>query len=139
MFFIILIYLNCSWLIHKKPKQKPIITKQETHLFEPLILPLPPDTSGVLGTELDEKPQRLPSDEYGIEEDMPCEGGEVMLKVLIGRDGNVIYAYIFKSSGNVLLDNIALRQAIRWRFTPPKRKGEPVQVWLGAPMKFIMR
>jgi protein TonB len=142
LFFLALFYVNCSWLIHKKPKQegKPAsefaIIGNNIKAPAPLVLPLPLDTVSVPFDELDEAPKAISQKppiynrEYGSFE------GTVFLRMLIGRDGSVIYAYVLKTSGNVLVDNEGLRTAMRWRFIPAKRKGEPVQCWLGAPIKF---
>lgn len=102
----------------------------------PLVLPMPEDTSGVnvAFDKLDEKPtpisQKPPYYNYRQYE------GTVMVKFLVDRAGDVIYACVVESSGHTGLDNDALRAVIKWKFSPAVYKGEPVQCWITAPIRF---
>lgn len=55
--------------------------------------------------------------------------GEVILLVLVGRQGHVLQVWIDQSSGNALLDKSAFEAALASRFKPPLSDGVPVDRW----------
>jgi protein TonB len=56
--------------------------------------------------------------------------GTVEIKALVGNDGSVLDAVIFKSSGTPALDEAARVAAPRCRFKPAVRNGQPVCMWV---------
>lgn len=56
------------------------------------------------------------------------ETGTVIVRVVIGTDGQVLRASVAKSSGFTRLDDAAVRRALaKWRFLPALRDGVPVE------------
>ena len=62
--------------------------------------------------------------------------GRVLLKVLVGEDGNVRKVEVV--SGPRLLAESAQETLYRWRFRPARFQGRPVSVWLEVPVNFVM-
>lgn len=62
--------------------------------------------------------------------------GTVRVRVLVGEDGRVIQALVFKTSGNDMLDAAALEAVSDWRFEPAQRDGEAVRAWASVPIAF---
>ena len=59
-----------------------------------------------------------------------AEKGRVTLKVLVTRDGRAATVDMEKSSGHANLDQHAMQAVKRWRFTPARQGGEPVEQWI---------
>ena len=66
------------------------------------------------------------------------EQGRVLVRVLIGSDGNAQKAEIQLSSGFERLDQAALAAAMRWRYLPGRRGGTPETMWFTAPITFAL-
>lgn len=66
------------------------------------------------------------------------EQGQVMLRVLIGADGNAQQVEIRRSSGFERLDNVAQETVRRWKFVPGKRNGLPEAMWFNVPINFVL-
>ena len=66
------------------------------------------------------------------------EQGKVLLRVLIGVDGQPKKAEIRKSSGFDRLDQAAMTAAMRWRYVPGKRGGVPEEMWSEVPINFVL-
>ena len=66
------------------------------------------------------------------------EQGQVMLRVLIGADGNAQQVEIRRSSGFDRLDNVAQETVRRWKFVPGKRNGVPEAMWFNVPINFVL-
>jgi len=62
------------------------------------------------------------------------EQGTVMVRVLIGADGNAQKAEIQESSGFERLDQAALSTVLSWRYVPGKRGGKPEAMWFAVPI-----
>jgi protein TonB len=60
--------------------------------------------------------------------------GTVVVKVLIGTDGNVEDVEVFKSLP--MLDNAAVEAAKQFRFTPGMQRDRAVRVWMSIPFNF---
>jgi len=56
----------------------------------------------------------------------------VMLHVL--KDGTVEEARIIGSSGVAEWDSLALQSIRQWQFTPARRNGEPIDIWIRQPI-----
>ena len=62
--------------------------------------------------------------------------GDVLLRVLVGRDGSVVKALVARSV--VMLDEAALDGIRRWKFSPALQNGHPVAVWVGIKVHFSL-
>jgi protein TonB len=62
--------------------------------------------------------------------------GTVMLRVLIGPDGETIEIRTHRSSGAVLLDQAAVEAVRRWAFRPAVVGGRAVPAWVEVPVRF---
>jgi len=86
--------------------------------------------------EVKPEPVYIPKPEYpdlakkaGIE-------GRVVVKMEIEIDGSVMDAQILRSSGNQNLDEAALNQARKYKFTPARQRDKLVRVWVNMPFDF---
>jgi periplasmic protein TonB len=66
------------------------------------------------------------------------EQGKVVVRVLIGADGNAQKAEIRQSSGFERLDQAALATVLRWRYVPGKRGGVAEAMWFNVPINFVL-
>lgn len=66
------------------------------------------------------------------------EQGKVVVRVLIGLDGQAQKAEIRTSSGYDRLDQAALSTVLRWRYVPGKRSGVPEAMWFNVPIHFVL-
>jgi protein TonB len=66
------------------------------------------------------------------------EQGKVVLRVLIGTDGNAQRAEIKQSSGFDRLDQAGLQTVLKWRYVPGKRNGAPEAMWFDVPINFVL-
>ena len=66
------------------------------------------------------------------------EQGKVLVRVLIGMDGNAQKAEIKQTSGAERLDQSAMATVLRWRYTPGKRAGVAEPMWFNVPVNFIL-
>lgn len=66
------------------------------------------------------------------------EQGKVIVFALVGVDGKVKKSEVRKSSGFDRLDQAALNGVMNWRFVPGKRGGVPEEMWVEAPVIFVM-
>ena len=64
------------------------------------------------------------------------EEGEVIVRVLIGPDGQPQRAELLRSSGFDRLDRVAVETTMRWRYVPGKRGGVPEAMWAEVPLEF---
>ena len=62
----------------------------------------------------------------------------MLVRVLIGVDGNVQKAEIKQSSGFERLDQSAMATVLRWRYKPGKRAGVPDAMWFNVPINFVL-
>ena len=63
--------------------------------------------------------------------------GTVVVKVLVGYEGNVESTELVKSVE--VLDEAALEAARQFKFSPAKLDGKPVKVWMALPFKFKLQ
>ncbi len=66
------------------------------------------------------------------------EQGRVVVRVLIGADGNAQRAEVRTSSGFERLDQAAIQTVLRWRYVPGKRGGVPEAMWFNVPINFVL-
>jgi TonB family protein len=63
----------------------------------------------------------------------------VWIKSLINKKGEVVKAFVFKSSGSeVGFDESALKAAYKCKFTPAIKNGKPVAVWITYCVEFSL-
>lgn len=55
--------------------------------------------------------------------------GIVLMKVLVGKKGDVLKSQVAKSSGNEQLDAAALKAASKYKFKPALQNGMPIACW----------
>ena len=60
------------------------------------------------------------------------------MRVLIGADGAPQRAEVRQSSGFDRLDQAAVTTAMRWRYVPGKRNGEPETMWFNVPITYVL-
>jgi protein TonB len=66
------------------------------------------------------------------------EQGKVIVRVLIGADGQPQKSEIRQSSGFDRLDQAAATTVMRWRYVPGKRGGVPEAMWFNVPINFVL-
>lgn len=66
------------------------------------------------------------------------EQGRVVVKVLIGEDGQPQKVELHTTSGFERLDKAAMEAAMRWRYVPGKRGGAPEAMWYQIPIQFTL-
>jgi periplasmic protein TonB len=76
---------------------------------------------------------------YPVEAARRGEHGTVVLRVLVGVDGNPQIVEIETSSGSSRLDTAARNAVARWNFRPGTRNGEPCSAWARVPISFDLR
>lgn len=116
--------------------------------------PLPPITAPVAETPAPPAPPPAPprvelpsSDADYLQNPKPAyppiskrlgEQGKVVVRVLIGADGNAQKAEVRQSSGFERLDQAALATVLRWRYVPGKRGGVAEAMWFNVPINFVL-
>jgi periplasmic protein TonB len=66
------------------------------------------------------------------------EQGKVIVRVLIGADGQAKKTEIRQSSGFDRLDQAAVTTVMRWRYVPGKRGGVAEEMWFNVPINFVL-
>lgn len=66
------------------------------------------------------------------------EQGTVVMRVLIGSNGEPMKAEIGKSSGFDRLDDSAATTVMKWRYVPGKRGGVAEAMWFNVPINFVL-
>jgi protein TonB len=64
--------------------------------------------------------------------------GTVVVKILVGPDGNVMDAQVLKGI-HPMLDREALKAARKTRWKPGKQRNIPVKAWMALPYNFTLR
>lgn len=67
------------------------------------------------------------------------EQGKVVVRTLIGTDGQAQEVQLAQSSGFERLDQAALNAARQWRYVPGKRDGVPQAMWFNIPFTFQLQ
>jgi protein TonB len=65
--------------------------------------------------------------------------GNVQLRVLIDRDGKVVQAEIYNSSGYKNFDKAAIQAIYEWQFEPAKSEYATRESWVLIPIKFKLK
>uniref|UniRef100_UPI002FE39062 energy transducer TonB n=1 Tax=Silanimonas lenta TaxID=265429 RepID=UPI002FE39062 len=80
--------------------------------------------------------RRLNPPRYPPQEARRCIGGEVLLRVTIDAQGNVLEVDVERTSRNRNLDRAAMDAARRWTFKAGLRNGQPVGGAVLVPVNF---
>ena len=64
--------------------------------------------------------------------------GVVWVKALVGSDGSVRDAVVYKSSGTPSLDEAAVAAAPACKFKPAIQNGSPVAMWVTYKVEFVL-
>lgn len=67
------------------------------------------------------------------------EQGKVVVRVLIGTDGQASQASVKVSSGFERLDQAALNTVLKWRYVPGKRGGVAEAMWFDVPINWVLQ
>jgi protein TonB len=67
------------------------------------------------------------------------EQGKVVVRALIGTDGQASQATVKTSSGFDRLDQAAVNTVLKWRYVPGKRGGVPEAMWFDVPVGWELR
>lgn len=62
--------------------------------------------------------------------------GNVVLEVLINKQGKVIDLRIFSTSGYSILDKTAIASVKKWLFEPGMRGSDKIEMWVRVPIRF---
>jgi protein TonB len=65
--------------------------------------------------------------------------GTVMLDVRVTADGRVAQVRIARSSGYAILDKSAVRSVKEWLFTPARKGGRTVAMWVQVPIRYKLQ
>jgi protein TonB len=65
--------------------------------------------------------------------------GTVLVRVLVGVDGDPRELSVARTSGAPVLDEAALRAIRRWRFVPARRGDTPIAHWAEVPVQFRLQ
>ncbi len=76
--------------------------------------------------------------EYPLEAKNEGVAGKVWVKALVDKQGSVQKAIVSKSSGSELLDQAALKAAVKNMFKPAIQNSKPVAVWVTYPVEFTL-
>jgi protein TonB len=66
------------------------------------------------------------------------EQGKVVVRALIGVDGQASQATVKTSSGFDRLDQAALSTVLKWRYVPGKRGGVAEAMWFDVPVNWVL-
>ena len=66
------------------------------------------------------------------------EQGKVVVRVLIGANGQPQKSELRQSSGFDRLDQAALSTVMKWRYVPGKRGGVAEDMWFSVPINFVL-
>jgi protein TonB len=67
------------------------------------------------------------------------EQGKVVVRALIGTDGQATQAAVKTSSGFDRLDQASVNTVLKWRYVPGKRGGVPEAMWFDVPVNWVLQ
>ena len=79
---------------------------------------------------------RTPPPKYPVAALAAGQGGRVVLKVLVGVDGQARDVVVESSEPAGVFDEATVAAVRGWRFAPLLREGQPVEGWLRVPVDF---
>jgi protein TonB len=62
--------------------------------------------------------------------------GRAVIQALVSKEGDVLDAVVFVSSGNTLLDAAALAVAWKYKYRPAIQNGRPLAIWVTYNVEF---
>jgi protein TonB len=89
-----------------------------------------PASQAMVGADVDEEPRKLSSNlppAYPPDAYAQRVEGSPNVRALIGTDGAVKQVWLHESCGHASLDRYALDAVSRWRFSPGRKRGMPVE------------
>ncbi len=120
----------------QKPVSRPVRLARQRRLPSPATRAAP--LADAVGTEQTKAPRRVYTPEPPYPEVFPRPTGKVILRLLIGTDGRVQRAEVYKSSGHAVLDRVARQTALRhWVWEPARRGGRPVPAYILVAINFV--
>lgn len=137
--------------VQPRPKSPPVIAVAEsapTNYVVPVTPPEPPPVPAPVAAAPAPAPYVAPViDAAHLHNPKPVypqmsrrqgEEGKVMLRVLIGADGNAEEVRVSRSSGFERLDRSALDAVKKWKFVPARRGETPIAEWWDVPVSFTL-
>ncbi|WKL58668.1 energy transducer TonB [Asticcacaulis sp. ZE23SCel15] len=102
--------------------------------------PVPaPAAEHFIEVDVDQALARNPAPPYPPKSVQMREQGVVWLRLMVRPDGGVGEVQVKTSSGSMRLDGAA-RQAVKtWKFTPARRNGQAVELWVNVPIRFNLK
>ena len=87
------------------------------------------DKSESVALETFEGPRQLPVKDFYFPDSERSRGkdGWVNLSMMISPEGKPFEIIVTESSGNAVLAEASIKQAQKWRFTPAKLNGQPIE------------
>jgi len=64
------------------------------------------------------------------------ESGKVVVRVLIGKNGQALRVDLVQSSGFERLNQSAMKAVLAWRYVPGKVDGQAQDMWFDVPISF---
>ncbi len=122
----------------RKPRAKPVRrlpAARQRQLPSPATRAAP--LADAVGTDRTKAPRAIFAPEPAYPEIFPRPTGTVWLTLLIGKDGRVLRAEVYKSSGHPALDRAAQKGVMQWRWQPATRGGKPVQARVRVGVNFV--
>lgn len=74
---------------------------------------------------------------FKVESSSYYKEGKVYIKLNVTKEGKVKRAYVAKTSDK-LFNKVSLEAAMKYKFAPATRNGEPVDCWVVVPFKFVL-
>ena len=65
--------------------------------------------------------------------------GVVVIRALVGADGETRELRIQRSSSHALLDGAAMAAVRRWAFAAATRDGVAIEAWIEVPLRFQLQ
>ncbi len=140
--------------VEPKPKPEPEESETSKEPDEVNLDPVPDMPHIICSTTVDQKvempgPQTIlearpiylinPPPKYPmIARKRGCQGN-VVLEVLIDKQGKVIDLRVFSSSGYSILDKTAKASVKKWLFEPGMRGVEKIEMWVKVPIRFELK
>ncbi len=155
----VILYDDKTWMLYELPEGvemviSPIVTTDDSRLvflkerkWECIS---PGDTAGasydsitkpvVPYYRLSKEPhiRDIPNIVYSSSSVAKGQQGTVILKLLLDVDGDVMDVKVLESSGFMELDNAAVRNGWRAKFSPAKYNDIPVRVWVSMPFNYAI-
>ncbi len=125
----------------ERPRKPQVQTARRLPAARQRQLPTPATRAAPLadaaGTDRTQAPRPIYTPEPPYPDIFPRPTGRVWLVLLIGKDGRVRSAKVYKSSGHPALDRAAREAVLRWKWEPATRGGQPVEARIRVGVQFV--